>query len=147
MSNSQFAFLNKSDVPDLDALQNSIDKLGFDLQLCKDFTPFEDEGFLPCTLEGDNDTGFEIFYETVDEVCDDDGEEDEELRLIAKDKDYCIVMCWGGSMKDCACVMIVSCALSKDFGAIVSYEGYEPDSLEQMLLDTKNILIESKKEE
>ena len=52
-------------------------------------------------------------------------------------------MAWGGSLKDCAAVMIASCALAKHFGAIISYEGEEPEELDNMILDTKNIILEA----
>ncbi|WP_157598189.1 MULTISPECIES: hypothetical protein [unclassified Rhizobacter] len=34
----------------------------------------------------------------------------------------------------------VSCALTKDFGAIVSYEGEEPEPLDEMLEATQEII-------
>lgn len=136
MSNTQFAFLMKEKVPDRVALQASIDALGFNLQLHSEFTPFEDEGFSPCNLDSNDGVGFEIFYEPASDIV----EDDEEFQDIVGDKDYCISMCWGGEMADCASVLVVSCALAKDFDAIISYEGEEPEPLEQMIQATREVV-------
>lgn len=136
MSNIQYAFINKDKIPDRKALQSTINNFGFDLQLDSNFTPFEDEGFSPCIFYGENDIGFEIDYYLADEIT----EDDEDFKEIAGENDFCISMSWGGSMKDCASVMIVCSALAKDFGAVISYGGDKPDSLEKMISDTKLII-------
>lgn len=132
MSNTQFAFINRNQVPDRKSLQAAIDQLGFDLQLHPDFTPFEDSGFSPCTFKGVEGAGFEISYDEAAELID----EDEELAALADGKDYCISLEWHSSMKDLACAMIVSTALAKYFDAIISYEGDEPESIEELLEGT-----------
>lgn len=142
MSNSQFAFLQRQSVPDRATLQASLDRLGFDLQLNPDFTPFEDSGFLPFTLHGAEGPGFEIHYSEAQDVVGDD----EGFAAMAGGRDYCIAMTWGGRMKDLACVMMVSCALAQDFGAVVSYEGEEPQPLDEMLHTVQVALKEAAKE-
>lgn len=139
MSNTQMAFVERSRVPSRDQLQASIDALGFDMSLDPDFTPFEDEGFSPCVLAGEEEIGFEIFYEDADEVTDGD----EDLEEIAAGRDCCISLVWRGSMKDLACVMIVSCALAKDFGAVISFEGDPPEPLDAMLDSTRKIVADA----
>jgi hypothetical protein len=134
--------LRRSDVPSRDALQVSIDRLNFDLKLHPEFTPFEDSGFLPFSLSNEDGPGFEISYDEATEIFG----EDEEFSTLANGRDYCISMVWRGSMKDLACVMIVSCALTKDFGAVVSYEGDAPDSLSEMIAATKQIIIDAANE-
>ena len=136
MSNTQFAFLKQSQLPDREALQTSIDFLGFDLQLDPELNLLEDSGFSPCVLHGSPDVGFELFTQPTSELIDGD----EALEFIAGDNDLCIALVWRGSMKDLACVMIVSCALAKDFGAVISYEGEPPEPLEKMLADTPEII-------
>lgn len=136
MSNTQVAFIEKSRVPDRATLQASIDALGFDLALDPAFTPFEDEGFSPCVLAGEGDVGFEVFYGDADELTDGD----ETLEAIAAGRDYAISMVWRSSMKDLVCVMIVSCALAKDFGAVISYEAEEPETLPALLESTRRIV-------
>lgn len=142
MSNTQFAFIKRSLVPDREALQASINSLGFDLQLHPEFNPTTDSGFLPFTLNGQEGPGFEVFYADTNEVAG----EDEDLQSLAGGRDHCISMVWRGSMKDLACVMIVSCALTKDFDAVVSYEGEPPDSLDSMLEVTQGVLKDAKSE-
>ena len=136
MSNNQFAFIKRSSVPNREALQASVDALGFDLKLHPEFDPTTDSGFLPFTLDGEEGPGFEVFYSDTNEVAGDD----EDFMSLAQGRDYCISMVWRSSMKDLACVMIVSCALTKDFDAIVSYEGEAPESLDNMLEATRGIL-------
>lgn len=136
MSNTQYAFIRRSSVPGREALQASINALGFDLKLHPEFGPNTDSGFLPFTLNGEEGPGFEVFYEGTEELS----SGDEDFQSLAGGRDYCISMVWRGSMKDLACVMIVSCALTKDFDAVVSYEGEPPDSLANMLEATRGII-------
>jgi hypothetical protein len=142
MSNAQYAFLQRAQVPDRDALQASIDRLGFDLKLHPEYTPFSDCGFLPFVLNGKSGPGYEVFYAPTTEVADGD----DSLLAIAKGRDSCITMVWRGSMKDLACVMIVSCALTKDFGAVVSYEGEPPSPLGELLVATQEAVRDAQRE-
>jgi len=140
MSNTQFIFINKEDVPNREQLQDALVKSGFKLSLDPEFTPFEDEGFSPCDLDGVDDIGFEIFYEDSLDVI----EDDEELAIVADNKDYCISLCWGGEMADCVAVLMVSFAMQKHFNAIVSYEGVEPQSLDELRAELDVALSEAK---
>ena len=143
MSNIQYAFISRSRVPNRSELQASIDALGFDLKLHIEYTPFEDSGFLPFTLNGKEGPGFEIQYESASEIIG----EDQSLREIAAGRDYCISMAWHGSMKDLACVLIVSCALMKDFESVVSYEGNPPEPLENLLSEIPEVLLDAQAQE
>ena len=145
MSNTQFAFINKLNVPDQGAWQRAIDSIEFKVRLLIDpeLEPFKDEGFSPCVW-GDtkDDVGFEIYYESSSDIHD----ENEDLKAIIGDNDYCISMRWGGSYKDCAAVMIASCALAKEFAAVISYEGEDPQSLQTLINSTHLIIAEAEKE-
>ena len=46
-------------------------------------------------------------------------------------------------MKDCAAVMVASCALAKSFDAVISYEGEDPEPLEKLISDTQQIIQEA----
>ncbi|MBF7073962.1 hypothetical protein ISG33_11180 [Glaciecola sp. MH2013] len=145
MSNTQFAFLKKENVPTQAQWQKAIDELNFQVRLTIDpeLAPFEDEGFSPCQWgDTDEDVGFEICYEPAEDVFDDD----DEFKSVAAGNDYCISMSWGGELKDCAAVMIASCALATSFDAVISYEGDEPDSLEKLVSNTKDVILEAEKE-
>ena len=139
MANEQYAFLRKSEVPSREAWQAAIDACGFDFQLDPELKPFEDSGFLRCTLMG-SDAGFEIDY---DDLANLPGE----FRDLAQGRDHCIFFRWGGSMIECASVMIASYALAKSFDAVVSYEGEDPDQdLEAFLQGTISVVDGAKKE-
>ncbi|MFT5221100.1 MAG: hypothetical protein ACI87H_003244 [Gammaproteobacteria bacterium] len=146
MSNTQFAFIKKVKVPGREAWQKSIDNLNFNIrvQIDPELEPFEDEGYSPCVWDSaDDDVGFEIYYEPSEDIHDGD----EEFKIIIGGNDYCISMRWGVSMKDCAAVMIASCALAKDFGAVISYGGDPPEELNKLVEQTREIIIEAEKEQ
>ena len=138
MANEQYAFLQKSAVPTRDQWQAAIEACGFDFQLDPELKPFEDSGFLPCKLSG-RDAGFEIYYDGSPELLNDFAD-------VAQGRDFCISFRWGGSMVECASVMIASYALAKSLGAIVSYEGEEPQDLEAFLAETRACIEDAKKE-
>jgi len=142
MSNIQYAFIDRERVPDRVALQASIDDLGFDLILHPEYTPFKDYGFLPFVLNGEQGPGIDIEYQEAGELLDEHGT----LRDVVANRDYCISMAWHGSMRDLACAMIVSYALAKEFGAVVSYEGKVPEPLEALLSGVNEALEEAKRE-
>ncbi len=84
---------------------------------------------------GDNYLDARRFQDSAEVI---DGEDP--LASIASGKECCISMVWRSSMKDLACVMIVSCALVKDFGAVVSYEGGAPMEISDLLFATRELL-------
>ena len=147
MSNTQFAFLKRANVPTREAWQGAIDALNFSVrfELDPELEPFEDEGFSPCKIDGsDHDVGFEIFYEPTEDIIEED---DDPLKEFVDDaRDYCISMVWRGSMQDCAAVMIASCALVKLSDAVVSCDGEAPDSFDKLVEDTKEMIVEALKE-
>ncbi len=142
MSNTQYVFIQRAKVPDRSALQASIDSMGFDLKLYPELNLLEDEGFSPCVLEGTADVGFELMPMTAEDAADGD----EDFLAIAGGRDHCLTFSWRGSMKDCAAVMVVSCALAKDAGAIVSYEGDPPEPLENLVEGAKGVVEDARAE-
>lgn len=141
MSNTQYAFLTTSRVPTRVELQASIDSLGFDLKLHPELDLRSDTGFSPCILAGVEDVGFELFGQPSADVADGDPD----LVEMIGENDFSISMVWRSSMQDCACVMIVSSAMAKDYGAVISYEGEPPVSLDELLTETKATIEESKR--
>ena len=117
MSLLQTAYLAKSRVPSIQALQSAVDSLGFDLQVDSFYQPFECSGFLPCTLQGKK-SGFEIYFETAEENL----QAFPHLKDVIGPRDCAITFRWGGDMGECACVLIVSAALAKSCDAIVHYQ-------------------------
>lgn len=130
MANEQFAFLLKENVPTREEWQAAINDCGFSFQLDPELKVFEHCGFLPCILEGE-EAGVEVYYDGSPDLL-------EEFSDIAPGQDYCISFRWGGSMMACASAMILSYTLAARFGAIVSYEGEEPnEDLDLLLEETK----------
>jgi hypothetical protein len=121
MSNTQFVFLDSRRVPARSALQESVDALGCDLQLAPSFDLARDTGFSPCVFNG-VDVGFELSPSSIADAA----HGDQDFVAMADGRDLCVGVSWGGSMRDCVAAMIVSCALARDFDAIVSFEGDEP---------------------
>lgn len=142
MSNTQYVFLSKSRVPERAELQASIERLGFDLKLHPELHLMQDEGFSPCVLEGASDVGFELMPMTAEEATGGD----EDFLAIAGGREHCLTFAWRGSIKDCAAVMIVSCALAKDYDGIVSYEGDSPEPLERMIEGARGVVEDARKE-
>jgi hypothetical protein len=140
--NDQFAFISKNCVPTADDWQAAINQSGFDMQLSESFEVFEHTGYLPCTLLGEP-AGFELRYDHARDIFDDE----EQLALMAGDRDYCITMSWGGSMRDCVAVMIASLALAQHFDANISYGGDEPDSVDELQEETQDLYDEVKSDE
>ncbi len=117
MSLQQTAYLLRANVPDRAALQAAIDTLGFDCKIDAAYVPFQCSGFLPCVLAG-TESGFEIYFESAADVFTDF----QHLAQAVGSRDVAITFRWGGDMSECACVLIVSAALAKSFGAIVHYQ-------------------------
>lgn len=134
MAQEQYVFLEKSKVPSRNQWQQVVDESGFDLQIDEELVPFEQTGFLPCRLLGE-ESGVETYYQTVSDL------DSPNFNEIAAGRDYCISFRWGSSYQECACAMILSYALAQSFDALVSYEGEPPyASLDALRTDTEEIL-------
>ncbi len=141
MANEQYVFISEKAIPSRQEWQESIDALGYDFQLDSELKPKEDSGYSPCKLEG-KETGIEIYYRPVTELVDDPSEIEE----LTKGRDYCISFRWGGSMAECACAIIASAALIKNFDGVVSYEFEEPADLESLIKDLEFTIPEAREE-
>lgn len=117
MSLQQTAYVARANVPDRETLQAAVDALGFDCKIDTFYVPFECSGFLPCVLAG-SESGFEIYFEAASDVLSDFPN----LAGTVGTRDVAVTFRWGGDMLECACVLIVSAALAKSFGAIVHYQ-------------------------
>ena len=130
MSLQQTAYLARTNVPDRAALQAAVDTLGFDCKIDTFYVPFQCSGLLPCVLAG-SESGFEIYFEAAADVL----SGFPNLVATIGSRDVAITFRWGGDMSECACVLMVSAALAKTFGAIVHYQDddmlYSADQLVQ----------------
>lgn len=116
MSLEQHAFMDRESIPSAASWQSAIDELGYDFRLDPDLKPFEDSGFIPCSLRGDK-TGFEIYYQPSAELV----REFPRLRDRIAGRDYSITFRWGGDLAEVASVLIASAALARSFDAVVFY--------------------------
>ena len=130
MSLQQTAYVARPNVPDRAALQAAVDALGFDLKIDAFYVPFQCSGFLPCVLAG-RESGFEIYFEPAADVLSDFPH----LAGTVGSRECSVTFRWGGDLSECACVLIVSAALARSFGAIVHYQDddmlYSGDQLVQ----------------
>jgi hypothetical protein len=124
----QTAYIARGSVPERESLQAAVDSLGFDCKIDSSYTPFKSTGFLPCVLNG-KESGFEIYFEPSTESM----EAFPHLSEQVGRRDVAITFRWGGDMMECACILIVSAALAKKFGAIIHYQDddmlYSPEQL------------------
>jgi len=134
MSLLQTAFLERSRVPDRATLEQAVRTLGFDLSIDEYYRPFDCSGFLPCMLNGKK-SGFEIYFGAPEQEF----QQFPHLRQQVESRDCTITFRWGGDMRECACVLIVSAALATTFDAIVHYQDDD-------LVYTSGQLVEQAKE-
>jgi hypothetical protein len=138
MAMEQTAYLRHEAVPQRPALQAAIDALGFDLKTDDSYAPFKSSGFLPCMLKGKL-SGFEIYFDAVAETL----AIYTHLVSAVGSRDAAIGFRWGGHMEELACVLIVSAALAKSFGAVVHYhDDHILSSADQLIEEAKWVLKE-----
>ena len=116
VSLEQHAFLSREHVPSAATWQAAISELGYDFTIDPELKPFEDSGFVPCSLGGES-TGFEIYYQPAWELL----REYSQLKDRIGSRDYSITFRWGGDLAEVASVLIASAALAKSFDAVVFY--------------------------
>ena len=133
MSQIQTAFIEKSRVPDRPRLEEAVRALGFDLSVDEFYRPFDCSGFLPCVLKG-NQSGFEIDFDSAHEIL----QRFPNLKERIGSRDSTISFRWGGDMAECACVMIVTAALAKNFEAVIYYQD------DHLLYSTEQIIAEAR---
>lgn len=118
MANSLTAFLERSRVPDRQALQEEIKRLKFRLSIDESWVPFECSGYIPCTLDGE-DAGFDVRFEDGSSRLPDS------LSDEAGKRDAALVLKWGGDPRERASALIVCAALSQGFDALILHQGEE----------------------
>lgn len=110
MNRSLVACLSRTRLPALTALQRSIDDLGFTrLAVDAGHAPFGTNGYLPCTLDGE-DASFDIRCGS-------------NQTLPGDDRDVLIALRWSGDPREHAAALIVCSALAQRFGAVVHDPG------------------------
>jgi hypothetical protein len=110
------AYLPVARMPARAALQAAIRQLKFKLSLDEAYAPFEVQGYLPCTLEGE-DAGMDMRFER--DVAWPDGAAAEAPEGPAR-----MLLRWGGDVREHLSALIIAAALADGFGATV----VDPDS-------------------
>jgi hypothetical protein len=133
MARTHIVYLNRRDVPARKPLQEAINQLGFKVTLDDDYAPFETEGYLPCTFDGE-DAGFDLRFENVEEDI------SPEVKFSIGARDVAMKLRWSGDPREQLAAVAVSAALVERFGAII----HEPDhnrslSLEVLLAKAREL--------
>lgn len=96
-------------MPDLHGLQAAIKQLKFKLTLDEAYAPFETQGYLPCTLEGE-DAGVDMRF-----ARDVPGQGERTSVMTLK---------WGGDPREHLSALVIAAAMASSFGA----EVVDPDA-------------------
>ncbi len=125
-----YAFIHEADIPDRAIWQDSINSLGFPLELDQNLDPLKSTGFTPCKI-ANIESGFEIYLDSAEDILDSYPERRSEFSEFEK----AISFRWGGHMEELACSMASAAALVKGHNAKVYYPDddlvYDPDLLVQ----------------
>ena len=99
MSNEQYAFLTRSELPTLEQLQAKINSdPTFTLAIDPEVSLSTTAGFVPCVICG-VESGVEIYFDDSPETMD-------QFADLVQGKDCCLVFCWRSDMVECACAMV-----------------------------------------
>lgn len=128
MARSLIIYLNRKDVPVRKPLQAAVDELGFKVTLDHAYAPFETEGYLPCTLDGE-DAGFDLRFQEV--------AEDASVASL-EGRDASMKFRWAGDPREQLAALTVCAALVKQFGALA----FEPEK--DKLLSLNELLAKAR---
>lgn len=91
-------------MPDLSMLQAAIKSLKFKLTLDEAYQPFETQGYLPCTVEGE-DAGVDMRFESGIQ-----GQGARDARMTLK---------WSGDPREHLSALVIAAAMATSFDALV----------------------------
>lgn len=131
MARSLIVYLNRKDVPVRKPLQAAVDELGFKVTLDHAYAPFETEGYLPCTLDGE-DAGFDLRFQDVAEDV------SPALKSSLEGRDASMKFRWAGDPREQLAALTVCAALVKQFGALA----HEPEK--DKLLSLNELLAKAR---
>jgi hypothetical protein len=114
MAKALHAFIDPDRMPARDALQAAIGKLGFGLKLDGDWLPFDSQGYLPCTLQGE-DAGADVRFEH-DAPWPDSAAANQGAQGA---RSAGVLLRWGGDRREELAATILAAALVEGFDAVV----------------------------
>ena len=120
MARTLIAYFRRADAPARKALQQAIDQFRLKLMLDDSYAPFQSEGYLPCTVDGE-DAGFDLrFGEIGDDVS-------PALKSGLESRDAALRLRWSGDPREQFAALLVCAAFAGQFDAIV----HDPDLIER----------------
>jgi len=117
MPRQRIVYLKQSSAPDRRALQEAVDRLGFDLQLDHGFSLLNAKGYQPCTLDGE-DAGFDLRSASTPAAP------PAGVAGLLGDRDAALTLRWAGDPREELAALAVCVALAENFGALV----HDPDT-------------------
>jgi hypothetical protein len=118
MARTQTAYLKRADVPALAALQKAVGSVGVKIAIDEAYVPLETQGYVPCTLQGE-DSGCDIRFQNLPG----EAEIPAPVQAALAGRDVAVVFRWSGDLREYVCAMALGAALAQNFGAII----YIPD--------------------
>lgn len=119
MARRHILYLDRAAVPDRAAHQAAIDGLKIKLTIDDGYVPFEAEGYLACTLDGE-DAGFDIRFSQRDPSA----PLPPALAGEIGARDVSIAVKWSSDPREKVAAFVFSAALAEGFGALV----HDPDA-------------------
>lgn len=115
MARRHILYIDRAGLPDRAAHQAAIDAVKINLTIDHGYAPFETEGYLPCTLEGE-DAGFDIRFSRRDASA--------PSPPAIGSRDVAIALKWSSDPREKIAAFVFAATLAQGFGAIV----HDPDS-------------------
>jgi hypothetical protein len=133
MARRHVLYIIRADLPDRAAHQAAIDALKIKLTIDDGYAPFEHEGYLPCTLEGE-DAGFDIRFAGLDKSA----ALPPALASTIEERDATVSCKWSSDPREKIAAFAFGAALAQSFGALV----HDPDA--DRLIDAATLLKQAR---
>jgi hypothetical protein len=130
MAKTLIAFMERSQVPSRQALQEAVKNLRFRLSLDEAYVPFEWAGYLPCTLDGEDASVDIRFADSASRLS-----EQPKLLLQIGNRGTAILLRGGGDPREQASALILGAVLAHSFGALVQHHGDDSLCAAEQLLE------------
>jgi hypothetical protein len=108
------AYLFSERMPVRAQLQSAVTRLGFKLTLDDAYAPFETQGYLPCTVEGE-DAGVDMRFERNANVPG----TAQSLAVEQGDRRAVMRLRWSGDAREHLSALVIASALALDFDALL----------------------------
>ncbi|PWB79419.1 MAG: hypothetical protein C3F11_20835 [Methylocystaceae bacterium] len=137
MARRHVLYIDRADLPDRAARQAAIDAAKINVTIDHGYAPFEIEGYLPCTLEGE-DAGFDIRFSQRNASA----PLPPGLAAAIGSRDVAIALKWTSDPREKIAAFAFSAALAQGFGAIVHDPEQDALIADQALLKQARAALE-----